>query len=629
MIVGITALWAVVGSGQWIWGSLALFFLALSIPVLSHFESKGVRGPLLAAAFALLDSCLVGVALGSLGILEEGAFLLLLSPLWAVTRFAAPSSLLIPGAIGSLAASASLFDPQGFQAGFYLQSAAFAIMLVASSGGLVPKRRILPVSSQLDPGTLIEQEDDILILREAYRSLRDQYFRKERSSKVGAMAKRMLESAFSAHAWPELAKALQEELGLKGVRIYATGHSGSRLVWRSNSGPMPDSSGACLATRGGEAMLQERVDSLLDTLRIDEPEVVTATQVVRDQGKVCGLIVMDAESESKLAEAEEKLQPALSLLGRTINHIARRTDESRRAKESEILYSVVSLAKGAASQEVLAERILQELKEVIPADRLSLVKVKNGRAETLSEEGSGPEPVNFYSFAYGSGWQGWLKTGGQELHLLDPQEDTRVDPESAFKSRIRSVCHLPLKADDEIIGWISASSSRSGALDEGHMTTMRIVASEAGPALAQAAVSTGLVGSGLATAKEFVKALQSLTDGVVVAVEAPALEELRSRFGSASLAQALNRASRMLCAKAPPGSLVCRRAEGDFLILMRGAAKSTAQSWANEAAASAALITLSSPDGSQRLSLALRAKVVESAAAEVNRTQTNRVRVPA
>lgn len=631
VIAGLAGVWATFGGGHWLWTSLALAVMAAAIPFQSRIERKGGRGPMLAGGFALLDSCMTGVVLGTMGMLQAGAFLLVLSPLWAVTRYAAPSTLLIPGVVGVLAGASSLFTSQGFDQSFYQPAAAFAMILMAASGGLVPKRRIIPLANQVDPGILVEQEDDILVLREAYRSLRDHYYKKERSARVGTIAKKMLEAAFSGQAWSEIAKSLQEELGLKGVRIYAAGHSGSRLVWRAGSGPMPDSpsGGRSLSTSGGSGALQERVDTLLNAIKQDEPEVITVTQVIRDQGRVCGLIVMDADSEAKLKEAEDRLQPALSLIGRTISHIAKRTDETRRVKESEILYSVVSLAKGAASQEVLAERILRELTEVIPADRMCIVRLKAGKAVTLAQEGAGPEPINLYSFAYGSGWQGWLKTSGPELHLLDPLEDTRVDSEAAFKSRIRSVCHLPLFADDEIIGWISASSARSGALDESHLTTLRIVASEAGPALAAAATAKGLVGTGLASPKEFVKALQTLTDGAVVAVEVPALEDLRHRFGSAPLSQALNRASRMLCAKAPPGSLVCRRAEGDFLVLIRGAAAASAQSWANEVTASAAMITLSSPDGSQRLSLALRAKVVESAAEEAIPPRAKKMKVPA
>lgn len=618
--------------GHWLWTSLCLALLALTIPLQSRIEALGGRGPYMAAAFALLDCCLVAGVLGSLGLLQEGAFLLVLSPLWAVSRYSAPAGLLIPGCIGALAASASLFDVQGFHSSYYLSAASAGLVMVAGSGGLAPKRRIVPVPSVIEAGTLIEQEDDILVLREAYRSLRDHYHRRERSGRVGSLAKKMLEAAFSAQPWNELAKALHEDLGLQGVRIYATGHLGSRLVWRAGSGPMPDSAeaGRSVGLGGGSLAVNKRIDSLLDAIKSEEPEVVTATQVIRDQGRVCGLIVMDAASEAKLKGAEERVQPALSLIGRTISHIAKRSDEARRVKESEILYSVLSLAKGAASQEVLADRILQELKEIIPADRLSLVKVQAGKAVTLAQDGSGPEPINLFSFAKGPGWQGWLKTSNPELHLLDPQEDTRIDAESAFRSRVRCVCHLPLMADDDVIGWISASSARSGALDEGHLTTLRIVASEAGPALAAAGSHAGgKVGSGLASPKEFIKALQVLTDGAVVAVEVPALADLRHRFGSAPISQALNRASRLLSAKAPPGSLICRRAEGDFLVLIRGAAQSEAQSWANEVTASAALITLTSPDGSQRLSLALRAKVIEEASQAVASSRVDKERVPA
>ncbi len=592
----------------------------------------GGRGPQLAAAFALFDGLLTALVLGSLGLLKEAAFLIPLSSLWAASRFSSSTLLLIPGCIGSLAAAASLFDPQGFHSAFYLPAAGIALILTASSGWKAPKRRIIPLQSITESDSEIDKEENIHVLKEAYRSLRDHYHRKERAARIGCLAKKMLEASFSSQPWAELSKALQDDLGLRGIRIYATGHLGSRLVWRAGSGPMPDSplGGRSVAGGGGYAALKNRVDSLMGAIKQDEPDSVTSTQVIRDQGKVCALIVMDADTDQRLKEAEERIAPALSLIGRTISHIAKWADDARRVKESEILYSVVSLAKGAASQEVLADRILQELKEIVPADRFSLVKVSGGKAVTIAQHGSGPEPINLYSFAKGPGWQGWLKTSIPELHLLDPAEDTRVDAEAAFKSRIRCVCHLPLMADDEIIGWISASSSRSGALDEGHLTTLRIVASEAGPAIASASAGkAGRIGSGLASPKEFIKSLQTVSDGVIVAVEVPAIDELRRRFGSAALAQALNRASRMLSAKAPPGSLVCRRAEGDFFILIRGTAQQEAQSWANEIAASAALITLNSPDGSQRLSLALRAKVLEEAGQTLAASRIDRDKVPA
>lgn len=458
-----------------------------------------------------------------------------------------------------------------------------------------------------------EEPSDLLELRESYRALRDQYLILEQKSRIGRLAKRILDSALATNPWQKLADSLCRETGVIGLRLFATNLTSSRLVWRASSGVCRDALGgpkAATGTRIGSRGIKKRLESLALALKQDGPAEPTSSLIIKERGRVVGLIMIDARSDSELASAEEKLRPALSLLGQTFTHLEKLCDEQRRSREAEILYSVVSLVKGAANQKTIAERIASDLMEVIPADSLSICLFKESRVTALAHMGRGVEPLNLHSFAHGSGWMGWLRSGAPEILVMDPAEDMRLDQDEALRSRVRSLCVVPLTAEGEVIGWLSASSPRSGALDESHLTTLRIACSELGPALKAASQPMALVGSGMATVKEFVQALKDSSQGVLVAVEVVGLEDLRRRFGAAALGQAVSRSTSLLLSKAPARSLICRREEGAYAVLLRGSSRDEAESWASEVTASASVITLASPDGSARLCLGLKAKVI-------------------
>ncbi len=592
-------------------GALILLFSSIGS---ARIEGIKMRGPMAAGAFALMDTIGLAICLGACGSIHSYGALLALPGLWAVTRFSAPLWLSAPGAAGVLVAAASTFSPSGFSPENYPALLTILLSLGAASGGLIPRRREVPVAPALDETVLKEGSDDILELREAYRSLRDQYLLQDRKGRSGRMAKKVLEAAFTNQPWQQLADSLCTELNLPGLRIYATSLGGSRLIWQASAGVCRDAIDGptpAPSTSVGSRALKVKVDAMVASLKRPDRDESSTSVVIRDNGRVCGLIVLDADSDSQLAAAEERLHPAHSLLGQTFVHLAKRDDEARRSREAEILYSVVSLARGAANQKVIAERIVKDLKEVLPADSVTICMLRPGAPGVLAQAGKGIEPLNLYSFPQGAGWKGWLNSGSPELLLLDPAEDLRVSQEDAFRARVRSVCVLPLISEDKTIGWLAATSSRSGAMDESHLTTLRITTCELGPALAASTQPKALVGSGLASPREFVQALKSIKDGVLVAVEVAAFDNLRRRFGAAALAQAVTRASRLLSAKAPPGSIICRKEEGSYVVLLRGLDQRQARSWANEVTASASVITLASPDGSSRLSLSLRAKVVD------------------
>lgn len=598
---------------------LGILLLAASSTASALLERRHMRGPLASSLTAAVDAAGLSCLLAALGALDSAGSILVLPGLWAVSRFSASPMLLAPLMAGVLAASASLWTKDGLTSAHYPSLLVIIFALPLASGGLIPRQLEAPIEPLASEAVIEEEPSDLLELRESFRALRDQYLILEQKSRIGRLAKRILEAAFATNPWQKLADSLCAETGVIGLRIYATSLTSSRLIWRASSGvcreavegPTP-AEGTQVGTRG----IKRRLNSLAAALKQDGQVEPTSSLLIKERGKMVGLVMIDAKSDSALASAEERLRPALSLLGQTLIHLSKRSDEQRRSREAEILYSVVSLTKGAASQKVIAERIAHDLMDVIPADSLSISLVKGSGATALAHLGRGVEPLNLHSFSHGSGWQGWLRSGAPEILVMDPAEDMRVDQDEAVRSRVRSLCVVPLMADGSVIGWLSASSPRAGALDESHLTTLRIACSELGPALRTSAQPMAHVGSGMATTKEFVQALRSSSKGVLVAVEVVGLEDLRRRFGAAALGQAVSRTASLLLSKVPAQSLVCRREEGAFAVLLRGKNQQEAESWASEITASASVITLASPDGSARLCLGLKAKVIDLSAPE-------------
>ncbi len=601
-------------SGGFVPAVLGFSLFVLSGSAAALLEKRHMRGPLAAASVAALDTMGLACFLAALDALLPAGAILAAPSLWAVSRFSANPLLLAPVAGGIFAAASSIWLKDGFSPPLYPGLLTIVLSVPLSAGGLISRRREVHIEPVTEEATISEESDDLLELREAYRALRDQYHLLEQKSRTGRLAKSLLEGAFATSPWQKLADALCAETGALGLRIYASSISSSKLVWRASSGVCRDAVDGPQAASGtmiGSKAIKRRLESLATALKQDTPREPTSSILVREKGKVVGLIMVDGRTDSHLAQAEERLRPALSLIGKTFIHLSRRSDEERRSRESEILYSVLSLAKGAASQQVIAERTAGSLMEVVPADSLSISLLKDSEAKTIAHLGRGVEPLNLHSFAHGAGWLGWLRSGAPEILVMDPAEDMRVDQDEALRSRVRSLCVVPLTADGETIGWLSASSPRSGALDESHLTTLRIACCELGPALKTSARAMAHVGSGLASPREFVRALKDVSRGTLVAVEIVGMEDLRRRFGAAALAQAISRTTTLINSKAPAKSLICRRDEGAFAVLLRGVSQQEAESWASELTATASVITLVSPDGSSKLCLGLKAKAID------------------
>jgi GGDEF domain-containing protein len=117
------------------------------------------------------------------------------------------------------------------------------------------------------------------------------------------------------------------------------------------------------------------------------------------------------------------------------------------------------------------------------------------------------------------------------------------------------------------------------------------------------------VPGGMMTPKEFQRHVEGTPGGFLVYLEPLQPDELTRAFGRPAFATALRKYGARLNATLPAGGAVCRRSQGDYVVLLPPMSDDNARSWANDAAATASLIGVTTAEGSANVPLAVRAKV--------------------
>jgi GGDEF domain-containing protein len=232
--------------------------------------------------------------------------------------------------------------------------------------------------------------------------------------------------------------------------------------------------------------------------------------------------------------------------------------------------------------------------------------IEDSKEVILAKQGSKARLLDCMSFAEGPGVTGWVATGAPELVLFDARLDQRCDPDETLKRRIGSFTLIPLWTGTQLAGYLSASSQLAGGIDLDQVAALRLVSAELSRAFERI---TGSKAGGLMTPLEFSRATAG-RDGAYVYLEPLRKEQMITSFGFASYEEALRKLAHQVRAKLPEGSCLCRRDQGDFLVFL-DAGEEFARDWANEVAASASFIALSSSETAKRVPLALRAKVAQ------------------
>ena len=87
---------------------------------------------------------------------------------------------------------------------------------------------------------------------------------------------------------------------------------------------------------------------------------------------------------------------------------------------------------------------------------------------------------------------------------------------------------------------------------------------------------------------------------------------LIENYGRPAMTHAFRQFATRIRAKLPSGGALCRKGEGGLVVFLPDANEDFAAEWANDAAATASMIGLRTPDGSARIPLPMRAKVART-----------------
>lgn len=574
-------------------------------------ERRGLKNSGVAGFFAVAEAFILSVLLSSAGALHEFGFLTLIPCVFAAIRFSSPMISMSPLIASGLVASDCLFAKNGVPSPAVLAHAAgvlsVSLLLGQRRHSESPQpQRVKEEIEEVRQGQLIE--DGILQLRESYRKLRDAYSDLERRSRKDKIAARVarVQGLEGEKFYTEMCVALRELTKAEELAIYTLAHFEQVMVVRSVSEDFPgDLKDRAIDVDVSRApiVVREQAENALAALSTGAP---VANVLLIHKGKMVGMICAIEPNPVKLEEIRKALTEAAPIAARAIDAEIEREGHLRRVKELELLYEVGSLSSGASTPTAIAGRITRELKQGLRFDSVTMAFIERGKELILAREGTKAKLLDCMSFLGGEGLQGWLSAGAPELVLFDVRRDSRCQPEEALKRRIGSFVLIPIWTGAEVVGYLSAASHVTGGIDVEQISTLRLVGAELSRALERL---SGTRFGGMMTPKEFSSSTEG-REGTLIYLEPLRREQMIATYGFAAFEESVRKLAHQVRAKLPTGSYLCRRDQGDFLVFF-DTDEEFARNWANEIAASASFIAISTSDPTKRVPLALRAKVAQ------------------
>lgn len=584
--------------------------IAVASELLQEHGKRDVRS---AIVLALADTVAIALVVAACAGQERVAFLAAVPSMVAVGRRGA-NPLVLSLASGAIVLSAAnLIRPEAPTAmlAFQALGAATLVAVTPRVGTTIPSESHgpgLPAFSQ--PAESISY----LELRESYRSLRDRCRELERRGRKDRIAAQLREAAEDDPGWlhDRLAKRLQEISGATGLTLHVVSQLPGTLVVRGAGAQSPDaietvSIDLRAATQEAEMrLLAERTVEAFRTQGQDTSRSV----LLKHRGKLVGLVSASHADSKALDTAIVLLDEAAPIAAQVLVDAERHLRLKQRAREAELLHQLASAVRGAESLGSLAGRIVREVREIVCTDHLAVWMLDGHEAMPLASEGSPMRIVESMSFAKGPGIAGWLGIGSPELCIPDAHTDSRLPSHEALRKRIGSFCLVPIGLGQRPLGFLTAAARATSAFGVAEFETLRAIGAELGQLVIEHPLGSDRP-SGLATTREFQRELSLTRAGFVVTLELLKREELLEAFGRPALERAMSRFAHRIRARLPQDALTCRMPPNELLVLLRGAEKEVARSWANEAAATAAMINVTARDGITRIPLAFRAKVAE------------------
>lgn len=588
-------------------------------------ERRGLRNPGVSGFVAVADAALIAYLVARFGVLEEYGFLVLAPCAFAAARHGSNPAAMAPLAAAWLLVAANLATRMPPSGPLLVQ-----VLAVLVVGLLMNQARIvMTVTREIEvpvvPPTEGPEPVHFMELRENFRRLRDHCRDLERKSRRDRLSMMLVEAVrgHSGRGYTRLAQALREMTGCDALSLHMASSVGDMMIVRGVSGPVPDeihTTAFQIGTGLSEFQQRSRMEQRLRALRDPDSPQATGSVLLKDRGRLVGMIGLVHQSSDRLDEAIAKIEEAMPMLVALLREEDRRESDRRRLGELETLYGIATVMAGAETVTSLASRVVGELAEILPLQHVSIRALDGDQSLLLASAGPTLRLEEHLRFGETQGVTGWLQSGAGELHLLDVPESGLVDRTLALKKRAGSFCLLPLRFGPQPYGFLAASTNTIGGLDDQVMATLRATASELSRAIGRLQ-GTPLGAEGLTTPKEFQVAVTAHPEGCLVYLEPLRLDETLEAFGRAAVDHAVRTLSIKLLGQLPAGGLLCRRREGDLVAFLRDASEEYARRWANEATALASMVPLRTPDGRSRIPFALRAKVARLSAEAASGTQ--------
>lgn len=577
-----------------------------------QLERKNLKRSGVAGFFAVAEGFALAILLASAGLLSQLGFLVLIPCIYAGARYGSPMISMSPLAASGVVAAGTIFSKSGIPAPEVLVHAAGVLSVSLLLG---QRRSVEIVASETEaeqpsepqevqePPQLVE---DLLHLRESFRKLRDAYNDLERKSwrdKIAARISRAQEFE-GQKFFKELCAALKEVAKAEELAVYTLAQFEDLMVVRGVSDDLPaemKDAAIQVDVHRAPALLREQTEDALLALSSGTP---VANVLLIHRGQVLGMVCAIEQNPAKLDEIRKALTDAAPIAAAAIDAEFQRDARDRRVSELELLYEVSSISAGASTPAALAARITRDIRHTLRSDGVVVALIESGAEIPLASDGSSNSLLDSVTFSSGKGVAGWIADGSPEVILFDARQDSRCDPGASLRRRIGCFALVPLWGGAEVVGYISASSQNAGAIDTDQLETLRLVAAETSRALERL---VGADSGGLMTPAQFSKATLE-GDGALVYLEPLKRDQIVATYGLANYEAAIRKFAHQVRVKLPAGGCLCRRDQGDFLVFL-DTDEEFARNWANEVAASASFIAISTSDQAKRVPLALRAKV--------------------
>ncbi len=590
---------------------LSTLFATYSM-VLSLLEKRGLRNSGVAGIAAVIDSAAISFALYQSKLLDSYGFISLLPIGWAAFRFQSDALSMAPISAASMLVISNLPQGSGWTPPLLIQCGGTLVL------GLLMARKEKPqvaqpvLSFELNHSENGAQQAEYQELRDKFRKMRDHAESLERSGRRDRFAAILHDTTDTDPTSPmaSLAKKIREVCNVQGLSLYAMQQSSSRLVVHAVSGDVPGNtsdSSIDLPEFLSEWQLKDRLDSAIKVIKAPEDASHSSTVLLKDRGRILGILALFDQSKSRLIEAAEIATECSETIARMVRLHLVREEEKRRLRQTELLYTLSSVCQGADTTSSLASRVARELWETLSLDHLSIAFLESGEPMLAASHGINYPTLELMTFHQEAGAEGWIQSGAPEVTVANARDDDRFPRDQALKRRIGSFFVIPLSFSEDVYGYLSIGSQRAHGIDEGMIETTRLVAFELSRALGR--VSRGnKEPEGMTTPQEFHQTVKS-QKGFMVYLEMLRRDEMIESYGKTAMETASRKLGGKLCSILPTGALLCRRYEGDYVAFIRTDDEAYARSWAATAVTTAAMMTFTSLDGQIKIPVSLRSKV--------------------